>query len=187
MHRRDLLRAAAAAAALSLLPRQAEAAWTRALDTLAAGGPATGPLTEAQRATVAAIADAIIPRTDTPGAIDVEVPAWVEVVVADHYDDTQRAAFLASLDAIDALSRERTGQPVAALRGEALATVMNALDVPADRTTPAARGYARLKGLVVHGYFTSRVVQQEVLQVQVIPGRYDGDAPMPARGAARDE
>jgi hypothetical protein len=187
MDRRALLRTAAAAAALSLLPRQAEAAWTRALGALTSGVPARGPLTDAQRATVAAIADAILPRTDTPGALDVEVPAWIEVVVADHYDDAQRTAFLAGLDAIDALARERTAQPMAALRGDALATVMTALDTPADRTTPAARGYARLKGLVVHGYFTSRAVQQDVLQVQVIPGRFDGDAPMPARGAARDE
>ena len=118
MHRRELLRAAAAAAALSLLPGEAQ----------------TG------------------------------------------------------LDAIDAMARQGAGQPFSALTGAPLVTIMTALDVPSDRTLPAVRGYQRAKGLVIHGYFTSERVQKDVLKNEIMPGRFVGDAPMPARsGAGRDE
>jgi hypothetical protein len=190
MLRRDLLRAAAAAAALSLAPReahaQATAAWARLLEPPSAR-PTGATLTDTQRATVRTVADAIIPRTETPGANDVNVLGWIEVIVADYYTDSERTALLTGLDAMDALARQLTGQSLAGLSGAPLTTVMDALDAAADRTTPAARGYSRLKGLVVHGYFTSERVQKDVLRTQIMPGRFDGAADMPPRGAGRDE
>lgn len=184
MLRRDLLRAAAAAAALSLLPRDVHAAWARAHDVADGRAPALDALSHAQQGVVAALADAIIPRTNTPGATDVGVPAFIDVIVSDYYADAERAEFQAGVDAIDALARTMTGQGFASLRGAELVTVMNALDKPADRTTPAVRGYSRIKGLVIHGYFTSERVQRDVVKNEIWPGRYDGSAPVPVRAGA---
>lgn len=50
----------------------------------------------------------------------------------------------------------------------------------ADRRSAAGLAWWRLKGLVLHGYFTSERVQKEVLKVQVMPGRFDGCVPMTA-------
>ena len=94
MKRRDLLRAAGAATALAVLPRNAEAAWARVL----AGYQTPNGLTAAQRALVGGIADTIIPRTDTPSASDVGVVEWVNLIVAEYYADDVRAPFLAGLD-----------------------------------------------------------------------------------------
>jgi len=55
---------------------------------------------------------------------------------------------------------------------------------PVDRQAPDARAWSRLKGLVVHGYFTSERVQKDVLKTVVMPGRFDGNAPMKAAGGA---
>lgn len=178
MNRRELLRAVGSAAALSFAPRAAHAAWLRA----ALGHSPAGGLSEQQLALVTAVADAIIPRTDTPGATDVGVPAWVNVIVAEYYTDTERASFLAGLDAIDGEARRSGFESFAALPADARDSRMIALDRPADRQAPEARAYARLKGLVVHGYFTSERVQKEVLKVEIMPGRFDGAAPMPAKG-----
>lgn len=179
MLRRDLLKAAAAAAALSLLPRDVQAAWARVHD-----GSRTPVLTGVQRSTVAALADTIIPRTDSPGASDVGVPAFIDVIVAEYYTDSERAEFIAGVDAIDALAVSMVGQSFAALTGASLVSVMDALDKPTDRTAPAVRGYARLKGLIIHGYFTSEMVQKNVVKTVIWPGRYDGSAPVPLRVAA---
>lgn len=160
MERRNLLRALGAAAAFSLLPRDAEAAWAR----VRAGWRPAGGLTQEQLALVGAIADLIIPRTDSPSATDVGVPAFIDVIVSEQYADADRDAFAAGLSSLSA--------------GEA---AIVALEKAADRRAEPQRTYWRLKGLVLHGYFTSERVMKDVLKVRINPGRFVGDAPMPAR------
>lgn len=177
MKRRELLRAAGTAAALSFLPRQADAAWARVL----AGYQTSNGLTADQRALVTAIADTIFPRTDTPGASDVGVTDWVNLIVAEYYADDVRAPFLQGLDAIDAQARTSKGQPFAALEATAQSEIVGTLDNPSDRRTPEARAYSRLKGLVVYGYFTSERVQRDVLHSNNFHERFQGAADHPVR------
>src|SRR5258706_11370014 len=47
-------------------------------------------LTPQQNETVATIAELIIPKTDTPGARQAGVPAFIDVMLADWGDDDQR-------------------------------------------------------------------------------------------------
>lgn len=182
MKRRAMLRVLGTATALSYIPQNAEAVWTR----LAAGEtPAAPGLTKAQFALVGALSDQIIPRTDTPGATDVGVPAWVNLIVAEYYNDGERVPFLNGLDAIDVNAIRVEGTTFVELSAAAKDRVMKTLDQPTDRTTLEARAYSRLKGLVVHGYFTSERVQKEVLKTRIMPMRYDGAAPhvLPLRGS----
>jgi hypothetical protein len=172
MQRREVLRAFGAATALALMPHEAVAAWARVATGLR---PADG-LTDGQLALVGAIADTIIPRTDTPGAIDVGVPAFVNVIVTENYSDTDRAAFVAGLDAIDAQATN-AGVPFVDLAPSARATTIESLESATDRRAEPARTYWRLKGLIVHGYFTSEPVMKQVLKVDIMPGKFDGAAP----------
>jgi hypothetical protein len=181
MERRDLLRALGAAAAFTLMPRTAHAAW----ETVASS-PGAPPrvLTDERSALVAALADAIIPRTDTPGASDVGVTAFIDVIVAEYYDDDGRAVFLSGLDAIGARAKLMGAAPFAELTPDARKTLLDSLDQPLDQQAPEARAWQELKGLVIHGYFTSERVQKDVLKTVIMPGRFDGNAPMRAAGGA---
>jgi hypothetical protein len=156
IHRRELLRAFGATAALALVPHEAALAWAR----VAAGHVSANGLTEVELAIVSGIADAILPRTDTPSATDVRVPAFVDVVVSENYTDAERKAFSVGLDAIGSSTIED-------------------LEAMTDRRAEPARTYWRLKGLVIHGYFTSERVMKDVLKYEIMPGRFDGAAPMP--------
>lgn len=165
--------------ALSLIPGFAEAAW----GAIAAGAQrAPRVLNATQDRMIALIADAILPRSDTPGAIDVGVPPWIDLVLAEYFSDTRRASFLADLDAIDQLALSQSGAHLTALEGGGLAKVMAPLDAACGSKdlTPAQRGYVQLKELVIHGYFTSKPVQQELLKVVIVPGRFDADVRIPA-------
>ena len=174
MERRDLLRALASAAALSFLPSErALAAWTR----VATGLSPTNGLDEAQMALVRAVADTILPRTDTPSATDVGVHQFVNVIVSEYATNDERTAFLAGLDAIDARARSESSAPVAGLSSDARGKLIEALET-GPRDADPARTYWRLKGLVVHGYFTSEPVMKDVLQTVVMPGRFEGAAPV---------
>jgi hypothetical protein len=179
MERRDLLRALGTATALALIPRDALAIWTRAT----AGPRPTNGLSDAHLALVKAVADTIIPRTDTPGASDVGVPAFVDVIVSENFEDAERTAFLAGLDAIDAKAKADAGSAFVDLAPDARGAVIEAIDVAADRDSEPSKTYWRLKGLVVHGYFTSEPVMKDVLKTQVMPGRFDGAAPVVLRRA----
>jgi len=179
MDRREALRAFGAATALALLPHEAMAAWSR----VTAGLRPTEGLSDAQLALVGAIADTIIPRTDTPGATDVGVPAFVSVIVGENYTDVERGAFITGLDAIEAQAKTTGGAPFTELAPTARAAVIESIESATDRRAEPERTYWRLKGLVVHGYFTSEPVMKQVLKVEVMPGRFEGAAPMPGKTA----
>jgi hypothetical protein len=173
MERRDLLRALASATALTILPHKSLEAWSR----VATGVRSSNGLTDAQMALVRAIADTIIPRTDTPSATDVGVHGFVEVMVIEQATDEQRKTFLAGLDAIDARALSESKLVFADLGPEARGTFIGSLE-SGSRDTETARTYWRLKGLVVHGYFTSEPVMKDVMKHVVMPGKFEGAAPV---------
>jgi hypothetical protein len=116
-------------------------------------------LSDAQLARIGAIADVMLPRTDTPSATDVGVPAFVNVIVSEQWSDAERDAFVSNLDQLDASRIDEI---------EAM-----------ERRSEPARTYRRLKDLVIHGYFTSEPVMNDVLHYVVMPGKFEGGAPMP--------
>ena len=178
MERRDALKTMGAAAALALLPHEAFAAWARAGSGLR---PVRG-LTDAQLALVGAIADTILPRTDSPSATDVGVPAFIDVVVTEQFADADREAFLLGLDALDADARGNGAAGFAALAPGARGSAIERIEGAGDRSTEPAHTYWRLKGLVLHGYFTSEPVMKNVLKTVIMPGAFNGSAPMPSKG-----
>ena len=191
MQRRDLLKSFAAATAVAFIPRDAMAVWAR----VASGVRPAAGLTDAQLALVGAIADTIIPRTDSPSATDVAVPAFVDVIVSENYSDAERTAFLSGLTTLNTWSPTapaagdttvQAGHPSRAfvdLSSEERGAVVNAIEHAPSRRDEPMRTYWRLKGLVIHGYFTSERVSKEVLHVEVMPGRFEGSAPLAAKAA----
>ncbi len=172
MQRRDILKALGAAAALAVLPEhEALAAWTRVASRLA---PA-GALTPDQLRLIGAIADTILPRTDTPSATDVRVPAFIDVIVSENYTDNQRSTFLTALPALETALRGADGTAFVAMDAEHRAVALGAVERANRQPQPYAT-YWRIKGLVIHGYFTSEQIAKQVLHYNMMPGHYDGAA-----------
>jgi gluconate 2-dehydrogenase gamma chain len=158
--------------ALNLMPGFAEAAWGAV-----AAGARTPRVLSPQDQMITLIADTILPRSDTPGAIDVGVPPWIGLVLTEYFSDTRRARFLADLGAIDQLALSTSGASFIGLKHHHLMKVMDSLDAACGSKdlTPAQRGYVQLKELIIYGYFTSKPVQQDLLKVVIVPGRFDAD------------
>lgn len=181
LSRRSLLQLAGLAALPTLARAQgAPEGWERLVHAQASRQPPR-LFRPDERALVAAVADAILPRTDTPGALDVGVPAFVELLAAEWMSVAERDEFRDGLAAF-----ERHAIAGYGLRWPALDAVQRAgeLDWAAsalDADVPAKRAYRRLRGHVIHGYLTSERVRREVLRVRIIPGEYRGDVPV--RGA----
>lgn len=137
---------------------------------------------------LALLTEMIIPKTDTPGAIEAGVPAVVEMMVADWYTDTERKLFFDGLTALDSFCSEKFNhgfvqcdgaQQIQALKAaEADAArykpVLSALpfDRTVDENTPF---FTKLKELTVLGYYTSEVGAKQELAYNPMPMRYEGD------------
>lgn len=144
-----------------------------------AGTQAAGKaLTPAQMALVTTLADTILPRTDTPGAVEVGVPAFVDLLFAEWYPDQERRQLLGELEAWDVRCRESRGKPFAELDPAGRASWLQQVDgSPGSPGTPEA-AYGSLKSTIVFGYLTSRPVAEMQRTVPIIPGRFDGCVPV---------
>lgn len=84
-----------------------------------------------QRSCLAAMAERIFPRTDTPGALDAGAVDYIEQSLADAYADSL-ASYRAGLDAFEAHCRRTHGQGFASLQETTQDTLLKELE--ADRT-----------------------------------------------------
>ncbi len=177
MERRDWLRTVGAAVpALAALSPDDLLAVGRAAHARAGG---SGALTAQQQATVAAIAERIIPATDTPGAREAGVAEFVDVIVGQWYAAGDRERFQRGLAELDDHCRAflgktfgdaAPGEQDAVLTGlEAEARALRAANPSAPR-----HFFDQIKGLTLHGYYTSEIGMRQELRFHVIPGRYDG-------------
>jgi hypothetical protein len=171
VNRRELFRGVGSTATLALFPDDVRSAWARiSTDRW------SGELSSSQLALIGNLADVLIPRTDTAGALDVRVAAFIDALVSESWAETDRLTFQRGLDALGA----RLGNA----SGAGLAAAVEAIEREANRRLEPVRTYWQLKSLIVHGYFTSERVMKEVLRVEIMPGRFEGAAPMPLRRAS---
>lgn len=180
MERRDLLRTLASATALTILPHKTLEAWSR----VASGTPWTQGLSDAHMVLVRSLADTIIPRTDTPSATDVGVHRFVDVIFAEYLTDDERARALAGLNALDERAMSASKVVFADLSDDAKGKFIETLEA-GPRDTDVKRTYWQLKGLIVRGYFTSEPIMKNVLKHVVMPGRFEGSAPIAIARAKR--
>ncbi|MBL4828221.1 MAG: gluconate 2-dehydrogenase subunit 3 family protein [Spongiibacteraceae bacterium] len=146
-------------------------------------------LTADQQKMLMVIAEHIIPRTDTPGAIDVGVPDFINQIVSSWYRDREREIFFQGLSSLDNFCQKSEGKSfflssvstqILALKDQEKKSVgkQNVLmfgegfHVSSDEETPF---FVKLKELVVVGYYTSEVGSKEELAYLPMPGYYDGN------------
>lgn len=148
-------------------------------------------LSEEQGAIVADIAELIIPRTDTPGAKDVGVPAFIDVMLKDTYPKKDQDRFLAGLKDLDEEAKRPHGQPFLKLStDERLELVRRLHDSAAagerELNVPPAQlerpFILMMKELSLLGFFTSEVGVQQVLQYAAVPGSFQACVPLDRAG-----
>jgi hypothetical protein len=179
LDRRDLLTGATALFGASLVAPLAKAAEIRAADIKAAemGFAAShAAFTPEQRALVAAISERIVPTTDTPGAIAAGVPAFIEMMLADWYEATDRSDFMGGLGLVEGYARVQYEKPCASLTPEQLDVVLT-LAMQGRILALSRSFFEHCRQLVILGYYTSEIgCKQERVYVPV-PGHYDGKYP----------
>lgn len=200
MQRRELLRLLALSSALPAIPPPLLAA-CREIQASLAKTPALKALSAHQDATVVAIAELIIPRTETPGAKDTRVNLFIDRVLADWYTEGERGRFLAGLADVDARTQalfqknfvDASGaQQAEILRslGEGLAEAVaavanNARGSRGSSPEPEGHFYLEFRKLALTGYFTSEAGFTQQLREEIVPGYFKGCAPAESAAQAK--
>lgn len=152
--------------------------------------PSASLLTPERSRVMEALAEVIIPETDTPGASQAGVTEFVAALVDGWLDDDDRDRFLAGLDTVDPACRERFGSPFAECAPGEQATFVRGLDdeLTALREDPAADETAHffhnVKRFTITGYFTSDA-GLDALGYRTTFRTFEGCAPLTPREAGR--
>jgi gluconate 2-dehydrogenase gamma chain len=178
LDRRDLLAGAGALFGVELVAPLAKA--LAAEQSVAEARPGLMVMhtvfTADQRSCVAAISERIIPATDTPGAIAAGVPAFIEMMLADWYEPTDRNDFMNGLGVFEGYSRVQFERPFAGIAQEEQDLLLTQA-MMGKISGLSTHFFEQCRQLTVLGYYTSEVgCKQERVYVPV-PGRYDGKYP----------
>jgi hypothetical protein len=141
----------------------------------------------AQYSLVGAVSQIIIPRTDTPGAVEAGVPLFIDQLFKAVYAKPDQARYLTAMAAFD----KAGGKPFMQLddaQRKALVTRLHAeaLAVPkGGKPAPAADFVLMSKKLTMLGFFLSQPGCTQVLQYDPVPAAWKADIPLAQAGNGR--
>ncbi len=145
----------------------------------------TNFFTPEQRATVAAIAEQIIPATDTPGATEAGTGKFIELMVSDWFSEEERTLFM---DGLTQLETQAAGS-FASLDSDTQLSLLEQLEEQAGDTTwynmgnvtrmwdDSAPFICQIKELTVLGFMLSEVGSTAFLRENPM-GAFDGGMPL---------
>jgi hypothetical protein len=125
-----------------------------------------------QKDLMAQLTETIIPKTDTPGAIETKIPQFAEKMVLEVFDEKDYNAFMKGLNEINAECKASKGKTFLACTKEEKEAYLNQLDKDLPKFPPTMWGivlidkpeplpfFRRLKALTLMGYFTSKELEE---------------------------
>lgn len=132
-------------------------------------------LSEDQEKLLAEIAETIIPKTNIPGAKELKVEEFINIMVTDCFDKENQEKFTKGLIAIEELSQKRFDKSFL----EILPSQRNELfqdlsDKKEGIATEAIEFFLLVKNLTIRGYMTSEYILTEVNPWPLVPGPSKG-------------
>jgi gluconate 2-dehydrogenase gamma chain len=141
--------------------------------------------TEDQGTLVSQVAEIIIPATDTPGAIDTGVPAFIDQLMKEVYTKEDSDRFVAGLAEFNEGAKKAYGEPFIELEPSQQEAYVKKVHEEAIGVENSDHGkeYKRpfilvTKELTLLGFFTSEPGATKVLQYDAVPGEYKGCVPL---------
>jgi hypothetical protein len=139
--------------------------------------------TEEQAGLVSEVAAIIIPKTDTPGAKEVGVPAFMDQLIKQCYKKEDQDRFLAGLAEFDEGAKKAYGDSFMDLdpakqKEYVKKTHDAALDAAKAGTAKDKPFILVAKELTVVGFYTSEEGASKILQYAPVPGAFHGCVPM---------
>ncbi|NJB70510.1 hypothetical protein GGR42_000972 [Saonia flava] len=144
--------------------------------------------TEEQAQVVSEITDMILPRTETPGAKDLKVDIFVDLMFKETLSPEDQKHVLEGYEKFMAACEELHGKSFLKMNSDERAEVLKKVGEETNTFVPTVWGsklipqppldfYRRVKQFTLTGYFTSEEIGKNVLRFDPIPGSYKGCLP----------
>lgn len=138
---------------------------------------------------VSALVDTILPKTETPGGLDVKVDMFVDLVIAKIYNEEAQNSMVAEMNKFNEKCVSAFGKPFAGLDDEKKKAVLTEEEANSPKFASQVWGtavgeqkpvgfYRSFKSLALWGYFSSKEIGKDVLNYDPIPGDYLGCIPL---------
>ncbi len=179
MDRRDLIKSLGlAAGGLVLLP--SFSAWLTSCQS-DPKGYTPKYLTPEEFAILEVVASRIIPKTDTPGALETGVPAFIDIYVGECFEPDEESEFKMGLHRLEEAAKSINPSGYTALKPEEQDKLLSEAELFAQRRNETGvrnpQFFTMAKDLVIRGYFTSQYGATEYLIWEDVPGKLQGCIP----------
>lgn len=139
--------------------------------------------------TVSTLVDMVLPRTDTPGALDVKVDVFIDRVIAKTYDKDGQQNLRDEIAEFNSGCEKKYGDTFHKLDQEQRSAVLASAEKTSGKFNPNIWGktvgdqkpigfYRAMKSMAIWAYFTSEEIGENVLSYLPVPGAYDGCTPV---------
>ena len=129
-----------------------------------------------QSKTLSGVVESIIPKTDTPGAGELGVAAFVQIMVKDCYDKKAQDSLSKGIDTLESLSEKNFGKPFTGASKEQKVQLLQEMEKGGDAQQKAFFGM--VKNLTIQGYMSSEYVMTNLTHYEMVPARYHGCVPV---------
>jgi len=138
---------------------------------------------------VSALVDTIIPKTDTPGGLDVKVDILIDLLYDKTYDEQAQQNIVAEMDGFNDKCNAKFGKVFYQLAADQKKAILQAEEVNSPKFNSGVWGcsvgeqkpvgfYRSFKSLAVWGYCSSEAIGRDVLKYDPVPGDYQGCIPL---------
>lgn len=182
MQRRDALKsllAISAASALAACTGKTESGEAKPAASASLKYTSDGKfLNAAEMALVAALAQTIIPKTDTAGAIEAGVPEAIQGLASEWGDDNHRKYTRNGLAVLEAHFKSAGGQAFADQSEKQRESLLSKYDADVFGDKVKDDFYKNFKSTVVTAYYMSEPGATEELAYEAVPGEWKGCVPL---------
>ncbi len=130
-----------------------------------------------QSETLAHIAETILPKTDTPGALDAKVHRYIDELAANVYSKNRQDELMSGLAEFEAQCKSKFSKAFAKLGAEQRKEFLQQLHEESKAMEESAEGalsfFEDMRQLTIAGFCTSEIGATQVLKYDPIPGSYE--------------
>ncbi len=145
--------------------------------------------TENEAKTISSLLDTILPRTETPGALDVKSDIFIDKVIAKTYDEVAKEKMRADIAAFNSECEKKYGKAFFELSASDKSKMLVTAEANSGKFSPGVWGtavgkqepigfYRSMKSMAIWAYFTSEEVGEQVLNYDPIPGVFEPCIPV---------